>query len=150
MTLDLSSPSFEDGGKIPVKYTCSGQGVNPEIKIKKIPEETKSLALIVDDPDAPGGTFTHWVAWNISPETSEIAENSVPSEAEEGVNGFGNTSYGAPCPPEGHGTHRYRFKVYALDKRLELSGKVSQGDLEKAMEDHVLAKGSLTGKYSRS
>lgn len=149
MKIDVNSPSFEEKGEIPVKYTCSGQGINPEINIGNLPEETKSIALIVDDPDAPGGKFTHWIAWNISPDTQRINENSVPSEAVEGLNGFGKTGYGAPCPPKGHGTHRYRFKVYALDKEIELSSKSKQSDLEKAMKNHVLAEGKLTGKYSR-
>jgi len=129
---------------IPRKYTCDGRDVNPSLNIEDLPKETKSLVLIVDDPDAPMGTWVHWVVWNIPP-AKEILEDSVPGT--EGVNDFQRHSYGGPCPPSG--THRYFFKVYALDAKLELSPNSRKRDLEKAMEGHILAKGEIIGLYSR-
>jgi len=129
---------------IPKKYTCDDRDINPSLNIEDLPKETKSLALIVDDPDASMGTWVHWVVWNIPP-AKEILEDSVPGT--EGVNDFRKHSYGGPCPPSG--THRYFFKVYALDTKLELSPNSKKRDLEKAMEGHVLAKGEIIGLYSR-
>ena len=129
---------------IPKKYTCDDRDINPSLNIEDLPKETKSLALIVDDPDASMGTWVHWVVWNIPP-AKEILEDSVPGT--EGVNDFRKHSYGGPCPPSG--THRYFFKVYALDTKLELSPNSKKRDLEKAMEGHILAKGEIIGLYSR-
>jgi len=142
--LIVSSPAFENGKFIPRKYTCDGDDVNPPLEIKNIPKETKSLALIVDDPDAPKGTWEHWTVWNIPP-TERIQENTVPGV--EGLNDFGKHSYGGPCPP--FGTHRYFFKVYALDTLLNLSPNARKKDLERAMEGHILSKGELIGLYKR-
>jgi hypothetical protein len=142
--LIVSSPAFENGKFIPRKYTCDGDDVNPPLEIKNIPKETKSLALIVDDPDAPKGTWEHWTVWNIPP-TERIQENTVPGV--EGLNDFGRHSYGGPCPP--FGTHRYFFKVYALDTLLNLSPNARKKDLERAMEGHILSKGELIGLYKR-
>ncbi|MGQ9781235.1 MAG: YbhB/YbcL family Raf kinase inhibitor-like protein [Nitrososphaeria archaeon] len=142
--LIVSSPTFENGKFIPSKYTCDGDDVNPPLEIKNIPKETKSLALIVDDPDAPKGTWEHWTVWNIPP-TESIQENTVTGV--EGLNDFGKHSYGGPCPP--FGTHRYFFKVYALDTLLNLSPNSRKKELEKAMEGHVLSKGELIGLYRR-
>jgi len=114
----ITSPVFENNGFIPKKYTCDGVDINPQLLIANVPSETKSLALIVDDPDAPAGTWVHWVVWNISPQTHEIKENSVPNGANQGLNDFRKRSYGGPCPPSG--THRYFFKLYALDTILTL------------------------------
>jgi Raf kinase inhibitor-like YbhB/YbcL family protein len=119
--------------------------VNPPLTIKGVPEETKSLVLFVDDPDAPMGTWDHWIVWNI-PATSKIEENTVPGT--EGINTARKHSYGGPCPPRG--THRYFFKVYALDTKLGLSPNSNKKDVEKAMQDHILAKGELVGLYHRS
>jgi Raf kinase inhibitor-like YbhB/YbcL family protein len=142
--LTITSPAFERNKLIPSKYTCDGDDVNPPLNIKGTPEETKSLVLIVDDPDAPMGTWDHWIVWNIPP-TNKIEENSDPGT--EGLNDFRKHSYGGPCPPSG--THRYFFKVYALDTKLDLSPNSTKKDVEKAMKNHILAKGELVGLYSR-
>jgi Raf kinase inhibitor-like YbhB/YbcL family protein len=144
-TLSVSSPVFENNKLIPAKYTCDGNDVNPPLTIEGTPAETKSLVLIVDDPDAPSGTWDHWVVWNIPP-INRIEENSVPGT--EGLTTDRQHSYGGPCPP--WGTHRYFFKVYALDTLLDLSPNSSKKDVEKAVQGHVLAKGELIGLYRRS
>ncbi len=145
--LKLTSPAFNDGEGIGIKYTCDGEDINPPLKIEGVPPETKSLVLIVDDPDAPIGTWVHWLLWNINPATSEIAEGEVPSGAVQGVNDFRKNFYGGPCPPSG--THCYFFKLYALDTTLDLSENSGKSDLLKEMEGHVLAKTQLVGSYSR-
>lgn len=142
--LKIKSSAFEHNGLIPKKYTCDGEDVNPPLSIEGIPEGTQSLALIVDDPDAPMGTWDHWIVWNITP-TKDLEENSIPGV--EGMNDFRKHSYGGPCPPGG--THRYFFKVYALDTKLNLSANSKKKDLEKAMQGHIVAKGELVGRYSR-
>jgi Raf kinase inhibitor-like YbhB/YbcL family protein len=144
--LSVMSPTFENNQLIPAKYTCDGDNVNPPLAIDGVPEGTKTLALIVDDPDAPMGTWDHWIVWNIPATTSKIAENTVPGT--EGMNDSRRRSYGGPCPPSG--THRYFFKVYALDVKLDLSPAARKRDVEKAMQGHVLAKGELVGLYRRS
>jgi len=143
--LIIKSDVFESNKLIPFKYTCDGEDVNPPLTIEGIPEGTKSLVLIVDDPDAPMGTWDHWMVWNIPP-TGKIEENTVPGV--EGMNDFRRHSYGGPCPPSG--THRYFFKVYALDTKLTLNPNSRKKDVEKAMKDHVLAKGELVGLYRRT
>jgi Raf kinase inhibitor-like YbhB/YbcL family protein len=143
--LTIKSPAFQPNGSIPKKYTCDDQDINPAITIKGTPKETKSLALVVDDPDAPSGTFDHWVVWNIPPSTTEIDENSVPGT--EGLNSARKQCFMGPCPPSG--THRYFFKVYALNTELTLGAKSAKKDLEKAMQGHILAKGELIGLYQR-
>ena len=145
--LKLSSQAFNPSALIPAKYTCDGQDVNPPLLIENIPAETKSLALIVDDPDAPAGTWVHWVVWNISPATSEIKEHSLPSGAQEGMTDFRRRGYGGPCPPSG--THRYFFKLYALDTMLSLSPNATKAALESAMKGHILAQAELMGLYKR-
>ncbi|MFQ6064543.1 MAG: YbhB/YbcL family Raf kinase inhibitor-like protein [Candidatus Bathyarchaeia archaeon] len=142
--LIITSPAFEKNGFIPSKYTCDGEDVNPPLKIKGLPKGTQSLVLIVDDPDAPMGTWDHWIVWNIPP-LEKIEENSVPGV--EGLNDFNRHSYGGPCPPSG--THRYFFKVYALDTKLDLDADSRKKRLERAMEGHLLAKGEIVGLYSR-
>jgi Raf kinase inhibitor-like YbhB/YbcL family protein len=143
--LVVKSSAFENQKPIPKKYSCNGEEVNPLLIITGIPEAAKSLSLIIDDPDAPRGTFDHWVLWNIPPATV-IAENSVPGT--QGLNSAGQHSYIGMCPPGG--THRYFFKVYALDAKLALNANATRKkDLEKAMQGHVLAKGELIGLYSR-
>jgi len=142
--LAITSSAFEENALIPTKYTCDGDDVNPPLIIEEMPKETKSLTLIVDDPDAPMGTWDHWIVWNIPP-TSKIDENSVPGV--EGLNDFRKHSYGGPCPPSG--THRYFFKVYALDTKLNLDPNSKKNEVEKAMEDRILAQGELVGLYRR-
>jgi hypothetical protein len=142
--LTVKSPAFENNKFIPVKYTCDGDEIKPSLTIEGIPQGTKTLALIVDDPDAPSGTFDHWIVWNIPP-TGKIGENSVPGT--EGLNSAGQHSYIGMCPPSG--THRYFFKVYALDAKLELNANSRKKDVEKVMQGHILAKGELIGLYKR-
>ncbi len=143
--LTVKSPVFESKKTIPKKYTCDGNEVNPPIFIDGTPKEAKTLALIVDDPDAPSGTFDHWVVWNIPASASKIEENSIPGK--EGLNSARQRGYMGPCPP--NGTHRYFFKVYALDCELDLGLNSKKKDVEKAMEGHIVAKGELIGLYSR-
>ena len=144
--LTVKSSVFENNTQIPQKYTCDGEEVNPPLTITGIPSGTTTLALVIDDPDAPRGTFDHWVVWNIPP-TDLIQEKSIPGV--EGLNSAGEHSYVGMCPPSG--THRYFFKVYALDAKLALNAKATRKkDLEKAMQGHILGKGELVGLYSRS
>ena len=145
--MKISSPTFEANQTIPSKYTCDGENINPPFQIFDVPAGAKSLVLISDDPDAPMGTWAHWTAWNISPEIKEIAENSAPIGAVEGITSFGNKGYGGPCPPSG--THRYFFKLYALDKALDLPPSAKASDIEKAMTGHILDKTELIGLYQR-
>ena len=143
----IESPIFENNSSIPSKYTCDGENINPPLKFKEVPEGTKSLVLIVDDPDAPGGTWVHWTVWNISPETGEVGEASVPEGAIEGVPDFDKPGYGGPCPPSG--THRYFFKLFALDTILDIDSSSKVSALEKAMEGHILDQAQLIGLYKR-
>ncbi len=142
--MKLSSPEFEHNGYIPKKFTCQGDDVNPMLIIEGIPEGAKALALIVDDPDAPMGTWVHWVLYNISV-VSEIKEDSIPGI--QVMNNFGRIEYGGPCPPSG--THRYFFKIYALDTKLNLKENSRKKDLEKAMEGHILDRAELIGLYKK-
>jgi Raf kinase inhibitor-like YbhB/YbcL family protein len=144
--LVVKSSAFENNQLIPVKYTCDGDDVNPPLTIEGVPEGTKSLVLIVDDPDAPSGIWNHWVVWNIPPEARKIEENTVPGT--EGISTSRKHAYGGPCPP--YGTHRYFFKVYALDAKLDLTANSTKKNVEKAMESHMLAEGELMGLYRRS
>jgi len=143
--LKVTSSAFKNNGLIPVKYTCDGDDVNPPLKIEGIPKEAKSLALIVDDPDAPMGTWVHWVVWNILV-TEKIEENSIPGV--EGLNSSGKHSYHGPCPPSG--MHRYFFKVYALDIKLDINTNSKKENVERVMEGRILAKGEIVGLYGRS
>jgi len=143
-SLQISSPAFGTNQVIPAQYTCEGKDINPPLEIAGIPEKARSLVLIVDDPDAPGKTWVHWVVWNI-PITHHINENSIPGE--QGVNDFKCTAWGGPCPPSG--THRYFFKAYALDTLLQLSSTTTKKELEQAMGEHILAFGELIGIYNR-
>ena len=146
-SLKVTSSAFADGGKIPKKYTCDNSNVSPPLRIENLPKAVKSLALIVDDPDAPGRTWTHWLIWNIDPKTTEIREDSVPQNAVQGTSDFGSAKYGGPCPPSG--AHRYYFKAYALDTTLSLPSSAKKAAVEKAMTGHIVAQGSLMGTYSR-
>jgi Raf kinase inhibitor-like YbhB/YbcL family protein len=142
--MKLKSPEFKNNEYIPKRFTCSGENVNPALIIESTPTDTKSLALIFDDPDAPMGTWVHWVVFNI-PVISRIEEDSVPGK--QGINNFGRLNYGGPCPP--FGTHRYFFKVYALDAELNLEEGITKTELEKAMTGHILAKAELIGLYKK-
>jgi Raf kinase inhibitor-like YbhB/YbcL family protein len=141
--LDITSPAFNDGGMIPVKYTRDGEDVNPPIEIAHIPEETICLAVIMEDPDATGGNWAHWLAWNI-PVTHHIKENEVHGMV--GVNDFLQCEYSGPCPPDG--IHHYYYKVYALDALLDLPVKTKKHQLEKAMSEHIIGFGELVGLYA--
>jgi Raf kinase inhibitor-like YbhB/YbcL family protein len=142
--IKISSSAFRENEMIPTQYTCDGKNINPPLDFKDIPKQAKSLALIVDDPDAPVGTWVHWVVWNI-PVVQHLNENSIPGK--EGLNDFQKQSYGGPCPPSG--IHRYFFKVYALDNMLNLPEATTKAQLESAMKNHVLASGELIGFYKR-
>lgn len=144
--IKVSSPAFQPGGMIPDQFTCKGANVNPRLQFHGVPKEAKSLVLIVDDPDAPGGVFTHWLAWNIDPGTTQISEKSAPAGAIEGTNDFGQRGYGGPCPPSG--THRYYFRVFALDQKLDLKSGSKRPALDRALQDHLLAHGELMARCS--
>jgi len=143
--IKVFSSAFESNGTIPRKYTCNGEDINPPLVFEGIPEEADSLVLIMDDPDAPMKTFTHWIVWNIEP-IAKIEGDSIPGV--EGINDFRKIGYGGPCPPSG--THRYFFRVYALDKQLELKAGASRKELESAMIGHIIAEGELMGKCSKT
>ena len=146
-TMKITSTSFNNNEMIPAKYTCDGADVNPPLTITGIPENAKSLALIVDDPDAPSGTWVHWVVWNIGPKTREIAEGSLPKGAMLGMNDFRKLNYGGPCPPSG--THRYFFKLYALDALLDPGAQATKTALERSMKGRILDQAELVGRYRR-
>lgn len=146
--MQIQSPVFTDNQTIPAKYTCDGQGINPPLKFSGLPAEAKSLALIVDDPDAPNGDWVHWLVWNVSPATSEILEGVVPKEATEGTTSFGQTGYGGPCPPAGP-AHHYHFTLYALSEKLSLPSRTTKQELEQAMNGLVVSRAELIGLYGR-
>lgn len=145
--MQITSSTFTNNKAIPKKYTCDGENVNPELNFSDISKEAKSLVLIMDDPDAPAGTWTHWTLWNIDPKTTKIGERSIPSGATEGTTSFGKPGYGGPCPPSG--THRYFFKLFALDTILDLKSQADVSKLEKAIEGHRVGRAELVGLYSR-
>src|SRR5438105_13895217 len=145
--MKITSSAFQEGGTIPEKFSKNGQNVSPELRIEGAPAEAKSLALIVDDPDAPLGLFTHWLVWNIDSKTTEIAENSVPKGVVQGANDYPNLGYGGPQPPSG--THRYYFKIFALDRTLDLKSGAKRRELDAAMRGHIVGQGELMGRYSK-
>ena len=146
-TVKITSSAFQEGEEIPVKFSCRGENVNPDLKISGVPSDAKSLAIILDDPDAPAGVWTHVILANIDPTTNEIPENSAPQGTVIGKNSSGETKYDGPCPPSG--THRYYFKVFALESMLDLQNGFSRSELEEAMEGHILAQGQMMGKFSK-
>jgi len=145
--MKLSSSAFQHNQTIPPKYTCDGGDISPPLTIAEVPEGTKSFALIVDDPDAPSGNWDHWIMWNIEPNLTEILENTIPPTAVQGNNDFKRTDWGGPCPPSG--SHRYFFKLYALDRTLILEEGSNKDELLQAMEGHILDRAELIGNYSR-
>jgi Raf kinase inhibitor-like YbhB/YbcL family protein len=150
--MKLTSTAFSEGGMIPAQYTCNGPDVSPPLNWEDVPEETKSLALIADDPDAPVGTWVHWVLYNLPADTHELQEDLpktkvLPNVAMQGTNDFRKIGYGGPCPPGG--THRYFFKLYALDELVDLNPGARKKDLLDAMKGHILAECQLMGKFSR-
>jgi hypothetical protein len=148
IAMHLTSSAFQQNELIPVRYTCDGEDVSPPLAISDVPEGAKSLALIVDDPDAPAGDFVHWLLWSIAPSVREILAASVPEGAVQGTTDFGDQRYGGPCPPSG--THRYFFKLYALDTaELGFAEGARKPELLKVMEGHILAETELIGLYIR-
>ena len=145
--MKITTTAFQQGGNIPSKFTCDGADANPPLRFEGVPAEAKSLALIVDDADAPGGLFTHWLVWNIDPTTTTVEENSAPANGVQGKNDFGKSGYGGPCPPSG--THRYFFKIFALDRQLDLAAGSKRAQLDAQMRGHIMAQGELMGRYSR-
>lgn len=146
--MKLTSIAFEENQTIPSKYTCEGKNISPPLTITNVSAHAKSLVLIVDDPDAPGGTWVHWLLWNILAIPGEIPENTVPTSAVPGLNDFHTNRYGGPCPPRGK-PHRYLFKLYALDITLKLPPNTAKAALEKAMNGHILDHAELVGIYQR-
>lgn len=149
MNIQVSSHAFELGGTIPREYTGEGRDVSPPLAWSGLPEGTRELALVCDDPDAPTSRpFVHWVLYKIPADRSGLPEGSAGG-ALEGKNDFGGSGYGGPMPPRGHGTHRYRFRLYALDAELEVVAGLTRDELHGAIEGHVLAEGELVGTYER-
>ena len=145
--LEITSHAFEDGGAIPRRNTCDGENVSPPLSFTDPPEGTRSLALVVDDPDAPVGTFVHWLGWGIEPAAGGLEEGRAAPR--EGRNGFGTVGYAGPCPPPGHGRHRYFFRLHALDAELDLEPGAEPDELERALDGHVLEVAELVGGYER-
>jgi len=144
--MKITSSAFHEGGNIPSKFTCDGSDTSPPLQIAGVPSNAKMLVLIADDPDAPNGLFTHWLVWNIPPQTNSIAEGSAPKGV-QGTNDFGKSGYRGPCPPPG--THRYSFKIFALDRELDLRAGAKRSQVDAAMKGHLIAQGELVGRYAR-
>ena len=150
--MKLTSVAFKEGESIPRQYTCEGVNISPPLEWTGVPKEAKSIAIIADDPDAPSGTFTHWVLYNLPADKIGLIENTPPAETlpgggRQGENDFHKTGYGGPCPPSG--THRYFFKIYALDSELSLKAGATKTDVEQAMQGHIVARGQLMGRYQK-
>lgn len=150
--LKVISAAFKEGESIPRQYTCQGVNISPPLEWSGVPKAAKSIAIIADDPDAPSGTFTHWVLYNLPADKIGLIENTPPAETlpgggMQGENDFHKTGYGGPCPPSG--THRYFFKIYALDSELSLKAGASKTDVEQAMQGHIIAQGQLMGRYQK-
>ena len=144
--MKITSQAFTNGGKIPDKYTMYGDNIIPPLHLDEVPDKARSLALVVEDPDAPNGTFNHWILFNVDPRTRDIKENCVPVMATQGRNDFGEVEYDGPKPPSGE--HRYFFKAYALDAMLPLTRGTQRQDLEREMKEHILDSATLMGKYA--
>ncbi len=143
----ITSTAFEHSASIPSQFTCDGLNHNPPLSFYNIPSKAKSLVLLMDDPDAPRGTWRHWSVYNMTPDIQGIQEHSKPSSGIEGITDFGTAGYGGPCPPSG--VHHYRFKLYALDLMLELPEKATFNEIENAMQNHIISKAELVGTYTR-
>lgn len=151
MAFKLVIPAFAEGGTIPVLHTCDGADLSPAIEWSGAPAEAKSYALIMDDPDAPAGTWNHWLLWDIPAATHSLPQGCKPGQAgESGSNDFGRPGYGGPCPPKGHGPHRYFFKLYALNvASLELRRGAKRADLDRALKGRAVAEAQYMGRYER-
>lgn len=147
--MELTSPEFADHELIPTRCTCDGENMSPELHWQGLPEGTQELALTCEDPDAPGGTFVHWAAWGLDPGAPGLELGEMPAGTRQGLNDFNRTGYGGPCPPPGHGPHRYGFTLYALGERLELPDGGTIDELREAIEGKVLAAAELEGIYAR-
>jgi Raf kinase inhibitor-like YbhB/YbcL family protein len=145
--MELTSSAFADGQPIPRRHSCEGEDLSPPLAWTDVPEGTSSLALIVDDPDAPSGTFTHWLGWGLDPASGGLGEGEAAPV--EGRNDFGQTGYRGPCPPPGHGPHRYFFRLYALEQELELEPGAGRGELDRALSAGSTAVAELMGTFER-
>ena len=145
--MKIISPAFANNGNIPNTYTCDGEDISPPLEFVDVPEETTTLVLIVEDPDAIGKDWVHWIVFNIDPHTTKVHEDSIPTDGIQAVTDFGHDGYGGPCPPSG--IHRYLFKLYALGTTLHVTEDVTKPELEHAMEGHIIEKAELIGLYSR-
>jgi Raf kinase inhibitor-like YbhB/YbcL family protein len=153
MKIEITSSAFTEGNPIPIEYTCDGSDVSPDLKWGTLPPETRSLALVCDDPDAPSGTFVHWVMYAIPPTENQLQKGvpkipTLPNGTKQGTNGFGRIGYGGPCPPRG-APHHYFFRIYALDTRIDQPGGMSRAQLDQAMKGHIVAEGHVMGTYQR-
>lgn len=153
MIIQITSSAFSEGNPIPVEYTCDGSDVSPDLKWASVPANAKSLALVCEDPDAPSGTFVHWVIWGIAPGDGQLAKSTpatatLASGGRQGRNGFGTTGYRGPCPPKG-APHRYFFRLYALDTAIDEPPGASREQVDRAMKGHIIAEGHLMGMYQR-
>lgn len=152
MEIKITSSAFSEGGMIPAKYTCDGEDISPPLKWEAVPEGTVSIALICDDPDAPMGTWVHWILYNLPPDTKQLSEKfpddeTLPNQARQGITDFGKTGYGGPCPPGG--THRYYFKIYALDTKIDIVKIADKASVVQSMQGHIIGEGTLMGRYKR-
>lgn len=146
-SIRITSSEFKDGNHIPYQFTCDGENTNPPLSISEVPKNTKSLALIMNDPDAPGGEWVYWLIWNINPSITEIPKQNIPSHAVQGITDFKKPGYNGPCPLDG--LHRYFFTLYSLDVMLDISPSSQKTDLEKAMKGHIISQAQLMGLYAR-
>ena len=146
----ITSPAFENNGVVSKKYTCEGEGINPPLHISEMPDGTESFALIVDDPDAVGGLFTHWLVWNIEPDMTIIEEQETFETAKEGTNSGGSIGWFAPCPPKNTGVHHYRFQLFALRSPLDLAEGSERKEVENAIKESEIARAELVGEYRNS
>jgi Raf kinase inhibitor-like YbhB/YbcL family protein len=147
--MQVTSTAFESGGAIPKQFTCEGENVSPPLAWTGVPADARELALLVEDPDAPGGTYVHWVLFKLDPGTDRLAEGNVPAGARQGDNSAGKPEYTGPCPPEGDPDHRYAFLLYALSSPLDLDAGASADDVRAAVADAAIARGRLVGRFGR-
>jgi Raf kinase inhibitor-like YbhB/YbcL family protein len=147
--IELTSSAFTDGGIIPEKYSCDGEEVSPPLRWSGVPDDARELALLVEDPDAPGGTFVHWIVVEIPPDATEFPEGAIPDGAREGSNSKGETAWAGPCPPESDKPHHYEFLLYALPEPLGLPERPTADEVADAMGDSAIARGKLTGRFGR-
>jgi Raf kinase inhibitor-like YbhB/YbcL family protein len=147
--LGLRSPAFADGGRISARYTCDGEDISPPLTWNRVPADAKSVALVMQDADAPSGALTHWTMWDLSTRSTGLRDGQVPSGAAEGRNDLGKTGYSGPCPPKGSSAHRYVFRLHALNAELGLPAGADAGAVTRAVEQHSIASGSTTATYKR-